>query len=78
MNKVLCVQISTNLINGKPDLTDISQQYYNKLYKVKTNDGYIKHMVKILNEQEPFETNQEYDIRLKKEPLYLYVKECVM
>lgn len=42
MNKILCIQISTELINGKPDLKDISQQYYTKLYKSKANDGYIK------------------------------------
>ena len=41
-NKILCIQISTNLINGKQDLTDISQLYYNTLYKVKSTDGYIK------------------------------------
>ena len=41
-NKILCIQISTNLINGKPDLSDISQLYYNTLYKVKSSDGYIK------------------------------------
>jgi len=41
-NKILCVQISTNLINGTPDLSDISQLYYNTLYKVKSSDGYIK------------------------------------
>lgn len=35
--KILCVQISTNLINGKPNLKDISQRYYNKLYKIKTD-----------------------------------------
>ena len=41
-NKILCVQISTNLINGKQDLSDIGQQYYNKLYDIKRSDGYIK------------------------------------
>lgn len=41
-NKILCIQISTNLINGKPDLSDISQLYYNTLYKVKRNEGYVK------------------------------------
>lgn len=41
-NKILCIQISNNLINDKPDLTDISQLYYDTLYKVKAKDGYIK------------------------------------
>lgn len=41
-NKILCVQISTNLINGKYDSEDISQVYYKTLYDVKRNDGYYK------------------------------------
>lgn len=41
-NKILCIQISTNLINSKHDKSDISQQYYKKLYDVKRNDGYVK------------------------------------
>ena len=40
--KILCIQISNTLINGKPDLTDISQKYHNTLYKVKSKEGYIK------------------------------------
>jgi len=41
-NKILCIQISNNLINGKQDLTDVMQLYYDTLYKVKAKDGYIK------------------------------------
>lgn len=41
-NKVLCIQISNKLINGKPDITDISQMYYMTLYNIKAGDGYIK------------------------------------
>jgi len=41
-NKILCIQISSNLINGKPNLKDISQMYYKTLYEVKRNDGYDK------------------------------------
>lgn len=40
--KILCIQISNTLINGEPDLTNISQEYYNKLYKLKKQAGYIK------------------------------------
>ena len=42
MNKILCVQISTHLINGEPDLKDISTKYYVDLYKKKNKDGFFK------------------------------------
>ena len=41
-DKILCVQISTHLINGKPDMKDISTQYYIDLYNKKQKDGYFK------------------------------------
>lgn len=41
-NKILCIQISNNLINGKYDKNDISQVYYKTLYDIKKNQGYIK------------------------------------
>ena len=42
MNKVLCIQISTQLINGKPDNKNIATQYYNTLYNSKHKDGYYR------------------------------------
>ena len=40
--KILCIQISTNLINGEPDNNDLSTKYYETLYQVKEHDGYYK------------------------------------
>lgn len=40
--KVLCIQISTNLINADNKDSDIMSQYYNTLYKVKKPNGYYK------------------------------------
>ena len=40
--KIVCIQISNDLINGKPNLNEISQQYYATLYNKKHSDGYYK------------------------------------
>lgn len=41
-NNILCVQISTHLINGTPDLKDIATKYYTTLYNSKRDQGYYK------------------------------------
>jgi uncharacterized radical SAM superfamily protein len=42
MKDILCIQISTNLINKDINKNDIMNKYHNKLYKVKYKDGYYK------------------------------------
>ena len=41
-NKVLCIQISTELINADTNTGDIASKYYSELYKTKNKDGYFK------------------------------------
>jgi len=41
-NNILCIQISTELINADINKNDIGTKYYSELYKTKNKDGYFK------------------------------------